>query len=345
MVDIKRLTLSEWNDALPNEAAGVFHRAETLRVLDAHATGELQLYGGFKGQEPLGLLPVFVRNEFGARFVISPPPGYSVPRLGPVFFPKSPKQRKCEEQNHAFTEQVLHALDVNSPRVLLGIETSPHYGDPRPFLWEDLRVAPRFSYRLDLADRTEDDVLNSFTADLRSEIRKGADLDVEISLGGTREAKRVCQDLKERHQEQDRTYPTPKAFVGDLVDELGPRARVYVAREPDGSYLGGITVLYSDDEAVFWQGGSKANYRGVSVNSILHWQIIRDILQEPTLESVSSYDFGNALNRRISRYKSKFDVRIEPHYRIKSDLMVLAQKLYGLRRKPIAEPLYRFFME
>jgi len=194
-------------------------------------------------------------------------------------------------------------------------------------------VEPRFNHVIDLTDREQEEVLKSFTRDLRKEIRKGDELDVTISTEGAAAAERICGELKERHADQGLTYPTPRSFARELVTRLDDNSRVYVARGPDGEFLSGVTLVYANGDAIFWQGGMKASYDGVSVNSLLHWEIITDILEDPELESVERYHLGNALNRRISRYKSKFNGEPVVNYEIKSNLMVLARKAHNARQE------------
>lgn len=331
-MEIQTVSLDEWGELLPASGVGPFHQPEMLALMDEYESGELRLLCGFRGDQPVGLLPVFVREAFSLRFVISPPPGLSVPWLGPVLMATSPKQRKREKVNEAFTEAALEAVDAGSLRTLFGMVTSPNYTDPRPYLWTGQHVDPRFNFVLDLENRDAEAVLDSFTADLRKEIRKGEELDVSLTIEDATEARQVCDDLKARHAEQGLTYPTPRSFAYDLVDRLEDNTRVYVARNPEGEYLGGITLLYADGDAIFWQGGAKANYEGVSVNSLLHWEIITDILTDPELGGIERYHLGNALNRRISRFKSKFNAEPVVNYEVKSDLMLLARKAYTTRR-------------
>jgi len=336
-MEIQTLTPDEWGDLLPDTGVGPFHQQEVLDLMDEYEDGELRLLGGFRGQQPVALLPVFVREAYSIRFVVSPPPGLSVPWLGPVLMPTSPKRRKREKLNERFAEAALEALETDDFRTLFGMVSSPEYADPRPYLWTGMNVDPRFNFVLELDGRNDEDVLNSFTRDLRKEIRKREDLDITIDLEGPAAARRVCDDLVERHAEQGLTYPTPRSFAGDLADEFEDYTRVYVARDPSGEYLGGITLVYTNGDAIFWQGGAKANYDGVSVNSLLHWEIISDILEDPQLEQVERYHLGNALNRRISRFKSKFDAEPVVNYEIKSDMMVLARKAYTVRRHLTAQ--------
>ena len=103
---IERLPLTDWAEALPARGFEPFHTAEALSVLDDYASGTLQLFAGYNGQNPVALLPVFVRRRAIGSMVTSPPPGFSVPRLGPILMPASPKRSKQERLNRRFAEAV-----------------------------------------------------------------------------------------------------------------------------------------------------------------------------------------------------------------------------------------------
>ncbi|SNZ16978.1 Acetyltransferase (GNAT) domain-containing protein [Natronoarchaeum philippinense] len=311
---VERLDLSEWGDALPNSGVEVFHTPEALSVLDEHATGDLRLYGGFKGQQPVGLFPLLVQDRSIGSAVLSPPPGFGVPRMGPMVMPTSPKQRKREKVNTAFIEAVLEDVGVDDSLTLFRSICSPDYDDPRPFSWSELGVATKFTYVLDLANESTDDVLTSFSKSLRREIRDGEELDIEITREGLDGARSVYEDTKVRYQEQDKTFPLSWEYVRDLVDAVDERSRVYVARTSDGRFLSGITVLYSDDAAFFWQGGTRATHENVSINSLLHWRVIEDVIEDPPMASVTSYDLMGANTERLCRYKSKFGADLVPYY-------------------------------
>ena len=315
---IERLDLAEWRDALPDSGIEVFHRPEALAVLDEHASSDLELYGGFKGQEAIGLLPVFTSSRLVGTTIMSPPPSMNVPRLGPVVTPTSPKQRKIERVNRDFTEAVLEEMDTD---LLSLFRTVCHsaYADPRPYLWEDYDLTTQFTYVVDLADTTADEVLASFSSGLRREIRDARDLDVSVAVEGLDGARAVYEATKERYEEQDRGFPLSWEYVRDLVEGLDEHARVYVARGPDGEFLSGITALYSTDDAYFWQGGTRAEYDGVSVNSLLHWRIVTDVLEDPSLDGVTGYDLMGANTERLCRYKSKFAADLVPYYVVESD--------------------------
>ena len=115
----ERLDADEWASGLPSSGFEVFHTREALDVLDRHATGERLLVGGYRGEQLLGMIPLFVRRVAGLRVVSSPPPGMSIPGLGPLVMPTSPKQRKQEKVNREFTSGVLDAIEADDPRTLV----------------------------------------------------------------------------------------------------------------------------------------------------------------------------------------------------------------------------------
>ena len=356
---VRQLELSEWESALPTDGFEAFHLPEALEVVERHSDAELKLFGGFKGEQPIALLPVFVTQRSVGTAVTSPPPGLGIPRLGPILMPASPKPRKQEKVNREFTESVLgqlgpdlgldrrlaaagvdspmaervvDTLDVDSRLTLFRMECNAAYGDPRPYAWGNLQVEPNFTYALDLEDRTTEDVRNSFSKSLRREIRDAEDLDVTVETEGLEGAREVFRATEQRFAEQDEPFELTWPYVRDLFEALDDRARTYMVRDADGEYLSGITALYSNDCAYFWQGGAKAIHEGTAVNSLIHWRLIEDVVEDPPVESVTRYDLMGANTERLCRYKAKFGAKLVPYYVVESSgtAMAVAKRAYQL---------------
>lgn len=333
-MDIRLLDRSEWEAALPASGFEPFHLSTALAVVERHTPGELQLYGGFKGDQPVGLLPLFVEDRSLGYALLSPPPSMGIHRLGPILMPASPKQRKRERVNRTFIEGVLEQAGVSSRRTILRMLLPTTYTDPRPYHWAGLNVEVGFTYRLETDGSTRDELLGSFSKSLRREIRAGNELDVTIDVEGTEGARAVYEDTVSRYTEQNRDFALQWDYVRDLTDALveDDRCRVYVARTPDGEFISGITVLYSNDAAYFWQGGARTTYENVSINSLLHWRIIEDLLEDPPLGTVTKYDLMGANTERLCQYKSKFGTDLVPYYIVESKgpHIELAKKAYKL---------------
>jgi hypothetical protein len=331
-MEIRQIGLGQWRDALPNTGVELFHVPAALGVLDDHTSATLRLYAGYKGDQVVGLCPVFLADKAVGRAVLSPPPSLGVPRLGPLVMPTSPKRRKQEAVTTEFVEALVEDLDVTAARTLFRVECPLDYPDPRPFAWSGLDVDPTFTYVIDLDSRSPDGVLADCSSSLRREIRSGADLDVEIEIEGQAAAGRIYEDVVSHFASQGESHPFSRAYFDDLLAALDEQCRIYVARTPAGEYLGGIVVLYSTDLATFWHGGVRAEYESISVNSLLHWRIIRDVLEDDALAEISGYDLFGANTRRLCRYKSKFSGDLVPYFTVESagPEMTLAKTAYRL---------------
>ncbi|MFW6265619.1 MAG: GNAT family N-acetyltransferase [Halanaeroarchaeum sp.] len=331
-MDLERVDLDAWEKALPDAVFEVFHTPEALGVIGDHATGDLELYVGYKGDRPVGMLPVVVRERLG-RAVVSPPPGMGIPRLGPLVMPASPKRRKRERVARRFTESVLDELDVSQRGTLVRIICPVSCSDPRPYSWEGLSVDTSFTYSLDTSESDPDTLLASFSKSLRREIRDAQELDVSVSVEGMDAARTIFERTRDRYREQDRSYSLEWPYVRDLLESLGAvdRRRIYVARDQEGEFLTGVTALYSNEAGYYWQGGARATYENVNVNSLVHWTILTDLLDDPPRESVTRYDLVGANTERLCRYKSKFGADLEPYYvaETASAGMTLAKRAYG----------------
>jgi len=314
-MNVEQIGFDEWGHSLPTSGYEVFHLPQALSVVDSHTDGDCRLYAAKKGQETVGLLPVFVEDKPVGRLVLSPPPGLSIPRLGPLLMPNSPKRRKRETLNQTLIESVLEDVGADSSMTLFRMLTPLSYSDPRPLSWNGLDLQPNFTYVVDVSEASNmDDLMKSFSKSIRNKMRRLPDMDLRITDEGRDGALRIHEDVKTRYLEQDKTPPVSREFVEDLVDAVENRFRAYVARDDSDRYLGGITVLYSDDLAYFWQGGVRHSYDGISVNTLLHRRILEDILTDTELESVTGYDLVGANTERLCEYKAKFCGDLEPYY-------------------------------
>ncbi|GAB3664705.1 GNAT family N-acetyltransferase [Halopiger thermotolerans] len=332
-MDIERLTLAEWGEALPRSGFEVFHEPDALTVLDAHTDAEMRLYGAFKGQQAVGLLPVFVDEKSVGRTVFSPPVSLGVPRLGPIINPNSPKRRKWERINGELAEAVAADLETDKRSTLFRMTCPVGYDDPRPYDWNGFTTEPKFTYVVDLEDCADvEDAMSGFSKSLRNEMRRYDDLDLTIEQEGIESALRIYEDVVDQYAEYDDTAPMTRPFLRDLLSSLDDDCwRVYVARTPDGEYKSGIITLFSNDLAYYWQGGVVASYEHVSVNNLLHRVILEDVVTDPELESITGYDLVGANTERLCEYKGKFNGELRPYYAVESEglEMTLAKSVYS----------------
>lgn len=291
-----------WDDYVERSPHGTaFHRLDALDVQANHAGATVHPLVGRKGQETVGVFPVFTVTKAGMTTAFSPPPNLHVPYLGPALlnFEKL-KSRKAERRNARFVDGCLDWLDRQVSPKYTHVRTVSGYEDVRPFDWQGFDVTPRYTYAVDLTPG-EEEVMMNFSSDARNNVRGADDDRYDIYEGGTDAVERIVAQVKRRHDEQGESYSLDAAFLADLKRRLPEgTVRPYVCTV-DGSFAGGI-VAVDDGTAVYrWQGGVKTD-GDLPVNDLLDWRIMRDAIDRGR----ERYDLVGANNRRICGYKSKY---------------------------------------
>ncbi|NHN59137.1 MULTISPECIES: GNAT family N-acetyltransferase [Halorussus] len=306
----------DWNDLVERSPqAGVFHYGESLEVQADHADARIHPLVGYKGQEPVGVFPVFEKRKGGMTMAFSPAPGLWVSYLGPALLNhRKLKRRKRERRNKRFVRGCLDWIDARLGPRFTQVRPVPDYRDVRPFEWADFDVDVRHTYSVDLTPG-EDEVLMSFSSDARNNIR--TDGDYRVYEGGPDEIAAIISQVRSRHDEQDESYGVTADFVTDLYRGLPDGAVRPYACEIDGEFAGGMVALEFGDTVYRWQGGAKHD-RDLPVNDLVDWAIMTDAMDR----GVENYDLVGANEERLCGYKAKFGPELRSYYSIQKGTRV-----------------------
>ncbi|KAB1185099.1 MULTISPECIES: GNAT family N-acetyltransferase [Haloferax] len=304
----------EWDRYVERSGdASIFHQYRALELQAKHSNSTLHPLVGFKNEQAIGLYPVFEIRKGPVKTAFSPPPNLGVPYLGPVLLGGSGiKQRKLERRRNQFIEGCTNWVNNNIDPTYTHVRVGDYYTDMRIFQWGGCTVTPKYTYNVDL-DRSEEDLLLSFSRSARRNIRDGEDVASNISIGGREDLEAILALVEDRYDEQDLAFDIPSAFVRGLYDEL-PDGQVqpYVFKT-DGEFVSGIIVLNYGKTTYRWLGGArpKGDYR-VDVNDLLDWRIMCDAKDAGRVR----YDLVGANNRRLNRYKGKYNPELVTFYQI-----------------------------
>lgn len=331
---------ARWDDIIEESPHGqFFHQYEALTVQAFHAEAKLHPLIGFKGQEPVGVFPIFAKEKGPFTAAFSPSPLLGVPALGPALVNMDKmKRRKAERRHKRFINGCFDWINSELCAQYIYVRTDYRYDDVRPFQWNGCTVAPLFSYLVDLRGGQET-VKMRFSSDLRSNIREKDDLstDFNIEVGHVQEAEQILKRVHERLNSLDVISQIPTSFGADLLTRL-PEGQVkpYVCRV-NGKIVGGMLIIEYDDIVYRWLGGNKPpDDVDIPVNDLLDWRIMTDAMNK----DISTYDLVGADNPRTNRYKSKFNPEIETYYRVEGGSW-LGRRLVQLykQRHKIPKPL------
>ncbi|MXR40352.1 GNAT family N-acetyltransferase [Halobaculum sp. WSA2] len=331
-IEVRRVDDDErWNGYLEHATTPTpFHSAAVLDVLASAADATLHRLGGFKGQEPVGLFPLFEVDRGPVTGVFSPPPDLKVPYLGPTLVVRggAPKRRRLDRQHHEFVERTIDRISESVNPAFVHVRTAPGYDDVRPFSWNGYEANPRYTYVIDL-ELSEDDLLDSFSSDARQNVTDDYDVDYEICEGDAADIERIVAQTADRHAEQGEAFPIDSSFVVDLYEAAPDGAVRPVVCRIDGEFAAGTVCLEAHDVAVRWVGSAKPTC-DIPANDLIDWEYCRRSAER----GVDSFDLAGANSPRIAEYKAKFAPDLVPYYRVKSAsrTMDVAVSLYDKLR-------------
>ncbi len=306
--------LARWNDYVARSPQGtLFHEYEALETLADHAGATLHPLIGYKGQEPVGLFPVFEVRKGPVTTVFSPPPRLRVPYQGPAYLNvEKLKQRKREKRRERFVDGCFDRIEAElSPRYA-HVRTGPAFPDARPFKWREYDVTPEYTYHVDL-ERGEQELLDSFSGDGRRNVTNTPEDAYEIAEGGDDEVRAILDQVRHRYESQGVDFHVPAAFVVDLRERIEDgHVRPFVCRV-DGEIVGGILALEYGDTIGRWMGGVRTDREvDVPTNDLLDWAVMSDARER----GLSTYDLVGGETRRINRYKAKFNPDVHHYYSV-----------------------------
>ncbi len=152
------------------------------------------------------------------------------------------------------------------------------------------------SCNLDLAGRTEAELLASFKPQTRRNIKLSVEKHgVEVVEDLTRDDLAVFNDLMQITGARDGFRPRPLSYFQTLWDNLVPAhmAKLFLTRY-QGEYLSGALCFVIGDKAWYVYGASGNEHRNVMPNYAMQWAMIR----WARAQGCAWYDFRGVSPRR-----------------------------------------------
>ncbi len=170
---------------------------------------------------------------------------------------------------------------------------------------------PRCVMQLDLAGRTEAELLASFKPQTRRNIKLSMEKHgVEVVEDLTRADLSVFNDLMQITGARDGFRPRPLSYFQTLWDTLKPAnmAKLFLTRYED-AYLSGALCFLIGDKAWYVYGASGNEHRNVMPNYAMQWAMIR----WARAQGCAWYDFRGVSPRRRQEGEAAADVEKDDH--------------------------------
>jgi len=303
-----------WDHYLHGSGQGsVYHSLDWLKLLESYSDSELHLFTAKKGEQCVGLFPLFTRRRFGIITLFSPPPTLAVPYLGPAFPANSTKRSEVESIAIGFLDLVLGYIGSHlniHPSYSL-IHTDPQLVDMRPFSWRGFNVQPLYSYIIGIEPGL-DNIRRGFSQSERRYLKRvEKDEDIKVEIGDQQDLVLINDLVKARYNEQGMSYSVPNQYLLDLYEKF-PQNIFSTKLIHEGKTVSGMIYVKNNDTLSFWIGGTPPIQRIPGGITLLHWWGMEKAME---LE-LEYYEVMGANTEHLSRYKSKLNPELLTYYAI-----------------------------
>ncbi len=138
-------------------------------------------------------------------------------------------------------------------------------------------VQPNYVFRLDIAGKTEDELLAAFHSKTRYNLRLSVRKGVTVRLCGKEMLPDFARIMRETG-DRDGFITRSEGYFATLLDSLGDNARLYMAFWEDKPIAGTLAIRFGN-KVWYLYGASSNAHRNVMPNYQLQWEMIRWALE------------------------------------------------------------------
>ena len=158
-------------------------------------------------------------------------------------------------------------------------------------------IQPKYVFRLNVKDRTEEELLASFHSKTRYNIRLATKKGVTIREGN-RENLKSFHDIMKTTGSRDEFFIRPLSYFEKIYDSMGAEHIKLIIAEYEGKPISAVLPIKYGNKVWYLYGGSSNEHRNLMPNYLLQWEMIKWAKES----SCDIYDF-----RGVSGFKSEND--------------------------------------
>lgn len=161
----------------------------------------------------------------------------------------------------------------------------------------DQVIQPKYVFRLDISNKTEDELLSSFNQKTRYNIRLAIKKGVTIR-DGTREDLKIFYKIMKETGSRDNFFIRPLSYFERIYDCMSPNHVKLIIAEHEGNPIAAVLPILYGNKVWYLYGGSSNEYRNLMPNYLLQFEMMKWGLEN----NCDIYDF-----RGVSGFKNEND--------------------------------------
>lgn len=158
-------------------------------------------------------------------------------------------------------------------------------------------IQPKYVFRLNMKDKTEEELLASFGQKTRYNIRLATKKGVTTRIGEKEDLK-IFHKIMSQTGARDEFIIRPLSYYETIYEELGPKHVRIIIAEYENEPIAAVFPVYYGNKVWYLYGGSSNNKRNLMPNYLLQWEMIKWAKEK----NCDIYDF-----RGVSGFKDEKD--------------------------------------
>ena len=198
-------------------------------------------------------------------------------------------------------------------------------------------IQPRYVFRLNIKDKTEDEIFKNFHSKTRYNVRLAGRKGVTIKDGNK-------EDLKDFHKimvetgARDGFMIRPLEYFEKMYDELAPEHMKVLMAYYEGQPIAGVIPIMYGNKTWYLYGASSNQHRNLMPNYLLQWEMIKLAISRGDdiydLRGVSGVVDKNHPQYGLYRFKQGFGAEFTEFIgELHMDYSPLRYKLYKISEK------------
>ena len=292
-----------------SDNATVFHQLSWLKTAEKHSQMKLLPLAVYKGTKLVCLCPLFLRQKYGFKVLLSPPNGCGIPFLGPVFNIPASNRYNFERTYSEILEEIISFSKNQIGYDYFGITHTPEIRDIRSYKNKGFLINPCYTYRFNL-QKGQEWILNNFNRAARNILKKAKSYDKLSVSHETKNAYNILELLEIRYAEQNLKFKINQSYIdlllaGPIKDNIEVISAIC-----QNQVIAGDIVLVFKEKAYIWQRAVNREVNVAGTGELILWKKIKELIQR----GVEYYDFVGANTPHICRHKSKYGADLVPYF-------------------------------
>lgn len=276
-----------------------------------YSSDKFQLNGIYnKSDQLIGVFTLYFEKKLGLKWIKNPP--YSQ-NIGLVFDNPGNSKPKINTFNKSIYKLVSNYLS-SLKAGLITISLPSDHIDMQPFIWEKFKVTPNYTYRLNLKNLSEEDLLKAISSKKRSEIKKATKDQLECKM--VQQYDHVLEMVSKTFDRKNKSLDAD--LVSTILNQFSNDNNSFaMVTYQSGQPIAASFVVYFEKTAYYLLGGYDPKNRHNGAGALALFEAIK----ETRKRGIETFDFEGSMLPEVEKYFRDFGGDIIPYFTINKGLL------------------------